>query len=183
MRVLVLGSIRVLLFALLAVGLVGCASAGGNPPAQETPGEIETPSDAVEEPEPADTEPEEQEPADTEPEGPSFAGDYAWGDIPVYPGAIEVEKGEDWWIPSEARAFSDVEWLYYRLPATVIVGDVSLFYKLTMEEMGWLDQLWYQEAQDTAVMEFRRNMRSDGLHIWIQAKGEYTVFSLMRGWR
>ena len=69
------------LLALLAVGLVGCAGADENPPAQETPGETETPSDAVEEPEPAEPEPEEQEPADTEPEGTSFAGDYVWDDI------------------------------------------------------------------------------------------------------
>ncbi len=173
MRVLVLSSIRVLLLALLAGGLVGCEGIGGDPPAQEIPGETETPSDAAGEP----------EPAGTEPEGPSFAGDYVWDDIPVYPGAVEVGKGEYWLVPSEARAFTDVEWLYYRLPATVIVGDVSLFYMTTMEELGWLNQLWYQEAQDTAVMEFRRNMRSDGLHVWIQARGEYTVFSLMRGWR
>ena len=173
MRVLVLSSIRVLFLALLAVGIVGCASAGENPPAQENPGETETPSEAAGEP----------EPVDTESEGPPFAGDYVWGDIPVYPGAVEVEKGEYWLVPSEARAFTDVEWLYYRLPATVTVGDVSLFYTTTMEELGWLEQLWYQEAQDTAVMEFRRNMRSDGLHVWIQAKGEHTVFSLMRGWR
>lgn len=116
-------------------------------------------------------------------DGTAFEGEYVWDDIPLYPGAVEVEKGEYWLVPSEARAFSDVEWLYYRLPATVIVGDVSLFYTTTMEELGWLEQLWYQEAQDTAVLEFRRNMRSDGLHLWVQARGEYTVFSLMRGWR
>ena len=83
MRVLVLSSIRVLLLALLASGLVGCAGTGGNPPAQEDRGEMETPADEAGEPEPVGTEPEEQEPADTEPEGPSFAGDYVWDDIPL----------------------------------------------------------------------------------------------------
>jgi len=162
--------------------MAGCGPADESEASSPASGQSEQEAEETTEESPSAEETVEELPSAVE-ETAAFEGEFAWGDIPVYPGAVEVEKGEDWWVPSEARAFSDVEWLYYRLPDTVIVGDVSLFYKLTMEEMDWLNQLWYQEAQDTAVMEFRRNMRSDGLHIWIQAKGEYTVFSLMRGWR
>jgi hypothetical protein len=102
-----------------------------------------------------------------------------WGDMPVYSGADQIQKG-NWAIPADEGEFSKVEWHYYETKDSA--EDVAAFYRSKMPGNGWTEKMW-MEAGGVAWGYFTKNDEKDGAMFWCSFDEETnkTVFAVMRG--
>ena len=77
-----------------------------------------------------------------------LSGGNSWGDVPVYSGAKQVQKGS-WSIPPAEGEWVKVEWHYYETGDSV--GSVAAFYRAEMPGEGWDEMAWFemQEMKQT----------------------------------
>lgn len=133
---------RILSLVLVPVMVLGCISlsacAGGNggevpaPPGEEEPA---PPSDEASSPPPPSSDEEASPPPS------SSGGGVSWGDMPVYSGAKEIQKGS-WATPPAEGDYSTVEWRYYQADADP--SAVATFYKSAMPGEGWQEAAWVE---------------------------------------
>lgn len=99
-----------------------------------------------------------------------------WGDIPLYPGAKQAQKGS-WEIPPEQGEWAEVEWRYYETDDSA--DDVAAFYQSQMPNQGWEEILW-MEAEGIAWGYYSKNDEKDGAMFWCGSEEGRTFFALMR---
>jgi hypothetical protein len=108
---------------------------------------------------------------------PPTTGGVTWNDMPVYPGANQVEE-MSWTMPlEEEEEWSKVEWRYYETRASV--SEVAAFYKSQMPGKGWQDQGW-MDMVEIQWGYYTKNHEQDVAMIWLSSEEGKTVFSLMR---
>lgn len=119
------------------------------------------------------------EPATTPPDenkGETPSGSLNWGDMPVYPGADEIQKGS-WSIPPAEGDYSKVEWRYYETSDDA--DKVGEYYKDKMEDNDWEEMLWMDVA-DMKWGMFTKNNERDAAMIWVAAEEDNNVIAMMR---
>jgi hypothetical protein len=107
---------------------------------------------------------------------PPTTGSVTWNDMPVYPGANQIEE-MTWTIPSEDEEWSKAEWRYYETSASV--SEVAAFYKSGMPGKGWQEPAW----MDMVEMQwgyYSKNNEQDVAMVWISSEEGKTGFALMR---
>ena len=154
--------VLILVIALGCISLVGCGN-GGDTPALSAPEQADTPEEPVV---PEDAIPEISVPSDT-----SF-----WSDLPIYPGANEVQQ-MSWSIPPADGDYSRVEWHYYETGDQVTA--VSAFYKGQMVSSGWQEMGWMEMPEMNWGM-YTKNNEEDAAMVWIANEEGKTMFALMR---
>lgn len=85
-----------------------------------------------------------------------------WNDLPVYPGAKQVQKG-GWAIPAVEKKWGDLEWSYYETKDSV--SKVSAFYKEQMPIAGWKAEGWF-DKDVMAYCSYTKNNGKDGAMAW-----------------
>lgn len=110
---------------------------------------------------------------------PSNGGDggLSWNDMPIYPGADQIQKGS-WSIPAEEGEYSKVEWRYYETGDDL--DDVVDFYKDKMPDNGWEEMGWF-DMQEMAWGLYVKNNEKDAAYVWMMEEEGQTVVALMRG--
>ncbi len=154
--------VLIVIMALSCISLVACGN-GGDTPVSPAPEQAATPEEA--------TTPEEAIPKITVPSGNSF-----WSNIPIYPGANEVQK-LSWAIPPAEGDFSRVEWHYYETGDQMTA--VSAFYKGEMVSSGWQEMGWTEMPEMNWGM-YTKNNEEDAAMIWVATEEGKTMFALMR---
>ncbi len=120
-------------------------------------------------------------PSDGDTTPPPTTGGVIWNDIPVYPGANQIQEMA-WTMPLEEEEWSKAEWHYYETRASV--SEVTAFYKSQMpgkgwEEMGWMD--WSGiEMEDMQWGYYSKNNEQDVAWVWIGLEEGKTAIILMR---
>lgn len=115
-------------------------------------------------------------PSDGDTTPPPTTGSVTWNDMPVYPGANQIQE-MTWTIPSEEEEWSKAEWRYYETGASV--SEVAAFYKSQMPGKGWQEPAW----MDMVEMQwglYSKNNEHDVAMVWISSEEGKTVFALMR---
>jgi hypothetical protein len=118
-------------------------------------------------------------PAATEEESSGSGSGFTWSDMPVYPGADQIQKGS-WAIPAEEGEYSKAEWRYYETGDDT--SEVSSYYKSEMPDNGWEEMMW-MEAEGIAYGYYSKNSEDDGAMFWCSVEDSQTVFALMRASR
>ena len=167
----ILSFLVVLLILAGCIGMIACGEPDDEP-------EMSTPGGQEEEEAPPPTDEEEEEEEEEEDEAPPpSGGGFTWNDMPVYPGAKQIQKGS-WSIPPQEGEWSKTEWRYYESNASV--GTIVDYYKSEMTENGWENLMW-MEMEEVSWAMYHKNNEQDGAMIWVAADNGDTVFSLMRG--
>ena len=101
----------------------------------------------------------------------------SWGDIPVYPGSKQIEKG-NWELPAVEAEYSTTDWRYYEIEDSMDM--VVDFYKSQMFGKGWTKRGWV-ESEEASWCSYSKNNAMDGVLVWICPEGDKTILALMRG--
>ena len=115
-------------------------------------------------------------PSDGDTTPPSGVGGFTWNDMPVYPGAKQIQEMA-WTIPSEEGEWTKAEWRYYETGDSV--STVTTFYKSQMPGKGWQDTFW-MEMEEMQWGCYIKNNEQDVAWVWIGSEEGKTVISLMR---
>ena len=107
---------------------------------------------------------------------PPSGGGFTWNDMPVYPGANQVQKGS-WSIPPAEGDYSKVEWRYYETGDSM--STVASYYRSQMPAEGWQEMGW-MEMEDVSWGYYSKNNEQDGAMIWVGSDEGETFISLMR---
>ena len=116
-----------------------------------------------------------QPPTEEEEAPPSGVG-LTWADMPVYPGANQIEE-MTWTIPPAEGDYSTLEWRYYETRASV--SEVAAFYKSQMPGKGWQEAMW-MAVEEMQWGYYSKNNEQDVAWVWIGSEEGKTVISLMR---
>lgn len=104
-------------------------------------------------------------------------GSDLWADMPVYPGASQIQKG-NWSIPlADDSEFSKFEWRYYE--ASGSIESISDFYNTEMKARGWEIVAWMDMGQISYGM-FNKNNENDAAMVWISLEEGKTVIATWR---
>lgn len=105
------------------------------------------------------------------------SGSDFWADMPVYPGASQIQKG-NWSIPpADDSEYSKFEWRYYEVSASL--EDISNFYNTEMKKKGWEIVAWMDMGQMSYGM-FNKNNENDAAMVWINSEESKTVIATWR---
>lgn len=100
-----------------------------------------------------------------------------WADMPVYPGASQIQKG-NWSIPpADDSEYSKFEWRYYEVSASL--ENISDFYNTEMKKKGWEIVAWMDMGQMSYGM-FNKNNENDAAMVWINSEESQTVIATWR---
>jgi hypothetical protein len=151
----------------LILGCIGLAACGGDNDKGTTSTPSSTPASS-----PAQT-------SKTVSTSAASSGGNLWGDMPVYSGASQIQKG-NWAIPADEGEFSKVEWRYYETKDKA--DDVAAFFKSKMPGNGWTEAMW-MDAGGISYGYFNKNDEKDGAMFWCSYDQEKnkTIFAVMRG--
>ena len=108
--------------------------------------------------------------------------DYSnlWADMPVYPGANQIQKGS-WAVPpADDSEYAKFEWRYYETTASV--GEVSGFYDAKMSSNGWETMAWMEMGEVNWGM-YNKNSENDAAMVWISSDEGKTVIAMWRATR
>jgi hypothetical protein len=105
---------------------------------------------------------------------PPSGGGFTWNDMPVYPGANQVQKGS-WSMPPAEGDYSKVEWRYYETGDSM--STVASYYRSQMPAKGWQEMGWMGME---AGGYYSKNNEQDGAMIWVGSDEGETFLSLMR---
>ena len=123
---------------------------------------------------------ETQTPATSEPtKEPAIVpstGGLTWNDMPVYPGAKQVQKGS-WSIPPTEGDYSKVEWRYYESGDNL--DTIATSYKTQMPARGWEEMGW-MEVPEMRWGIYNKNNENDAAMVWIASDDGKSVIALMR---
>ncbi|MFC2017605.1 hypothetical protein ACFLUD_04255 [Chloroflexota bacterium] len=99
-----------------------------------------------------------------------------WDDMPVYPGAKQIEKGS-WPIPEARGEWSKIEWRYYETIREERF--VLYFFKTEMLNKGWREDAWVTH-RGTTTGSYSKNNKQDGAMTWTYSFEGGTIIALMR---
>jgi len=153
----VLSLVLVVVMMLGCIGFVACGGGEGETTPPPSNGETAPPSNG-----------------ETTPP-PSGVG-LTWADIPVYPGANQIQE-MTWTIPSEEGEWTKMEWRYYETGASV--SAVATFYKSQMPGKGWQETFW-MEVEEMQWGWYSKNNEQDGAIVSINSEEGKTFIALMR---
>jgi len=151
--------ISLVLVVVMMLGCIGLVACGGGEEVGPPPTEEEAPPPSEEEPTPP----------------PPGVG-LTWGDMPVYPGANQVQK-VTWSIPPAEGDFLRIEWRYYETRDSV--SAVATFYKSQMPGKGWEETFW-MEMDEMRWGYYAKNNEQDGAMVWVGFDEGKTFIALMR---
>lgn len=153
---------KVVSLALLVVMVLACASfaaCGG--------GEVAQPPE--EEPAPAPSEDEVTPPS-------SDGGGFTWDDMPTYPAASQIAKG-NWMEPPQEGEWYRVEWRHYETGDSQ--DNVFAFYQSAMPGKGW-QEMMQMEAGELSWLIYTKNNEKDVAWVYVGEGDGKTLLHLMR---
>ena len=86
-----------------------------------------------------------------------------WNDLPVYPGAKQVQEG-GWAIPKVEKQWANLDWSYYETKDSV--SEIAAFYKDQMPVAGWTAEGGWIIKDVMAYGNYTKNDGKDGAMAW-----------------
>jgi len=106
-------------------------------------------------------------------------GSFNWGDIPLYPGANQLQKASFVAPPTAGDSeYAKVEWRYFETGDEI--EKVAEFYKKQMPDRGWEEKGWIEVLQMNTGT-YTKNDENDVAMVWLSSQEGKTIIAIWRG--